>query len=98
MDGGQDSREAMLRAIGERIKDLREAKNLAPKQFAAAAGFSPAYLWRVEVGLQNLRVTTISRIAIALNVPMAAIFENIEADPSAVGPGPYTYQNTKVGN
>jgi transcriptional regulator with XRE-family HTH domain len=97
MDEGLDTREAMLRAIGERIRELREAKNLAPKEFAAAAGFSMAYLWRVEGGQQNLRVTTVSKIAIALNVPMAAIFENIEPDPSSVGPGPYSYRQKHGG-
>lgn len=93
MDGGDNTREAMLRAIGERIRDLREAKKLAPKELAAAAGFSQAYLWRVEEGLQNLRVTTVARISIALDVPMSAIFENIEADPTSTSPGRYTYRH-----
>lgn len=53
-------------------------------KFASDAGFSPAYASRVELGLQNLSLRSIGRIALALKVPITALFEGIEPDPSTL--------------
>lgn len=82
--------DALLIAVGERIRTLREVKDMAPKDFAAAAGFSLSYLWRLESGQQNLNLRSISRIALALGEPMTALLEGIEPDPATIGTRAYT--------
>lgn len=79
----------LLEEVGCRIRDLREAKAIAPSEFAKAAGFSLQYLWRLEDGQQNLNLKSISRIALALDVPMSALLDGIEPDPSTLTPRPY---------
>lgn len=75
--------------MGRRIADLRRQAGMTSVAFAEAAGMSPAYAWRVEAGRQNLNLVSLSRIAIALDVPLTAIFDGIEADPESLGTRPY---------
>ncbi len=66
---------------------------MTQEALANEAGFSPAYASRVEVGLQNLSLRTIGRIALALKVPISALFEGVEPDPATLvnrGYGPRT--------
>lgn len=85
----------LLAAVGDRIRTLRQLKRIEPKNFAAAAGFSLSYLWRLESGQQNLSLKSISRIAIALGEPMSAILEGIEPDPETVEVRPYVHKRRK---
>ena len=85
----------LLAAVGDRIRTLRQLKRIEPKNFAAAAGFSLSYLWRLESGQQNLSLKSISRIAIALGEPMSAILEGIEPDPKTVEVRPYVHKRRK---
>jgi ribosome-binding protein aMBF1 (putative translation factor) len=87
---GQTLEDPLLAAVGKRIRNLREAKLISPKDFADTAGFRLQYLWRLESGQQNLNLKSISRIALALGEPMTALLEGIEADPSTIGARPYT--------
>jgi transcriptional regulator with XRE-family HTH domain len=79
-----DSCDDLFRAVGERIRELREKAGLSQQDFARAAGMSSKYAWRVEDGRQNLSLRTMSRIALALSVPMSALLEGIEADPQSL--------------
>lgn len=96
-DTGQNTRDPLLGAVGERIKTLRELKRISPKDFAAAAGFSLSYLWRLESGQQNLNLKSISRIAIALHEPMSALLEGIEPNPATLEVRPYVHKAHKPG-
>ena len=89
MPTAEISKDPLLARVGKRIQDLREAKRIEPKDFAKAAGFSLSYLWRLEGGQQNITLSTISRIAIALGEPMSALLDGIEPDPSSVAVRPY---------
>lgn len=80
----------LLMAVGARIRELREAAGLAPADFSRAAGFSLQYLWRLERGQQNLNLRSISRLALALGVEMAAILEGIPADPATLAKRSWT--------
>lgn len=65
-------------AVGARIRALRERSGLSQRDFAAAAGMNAAFAGRVERGLQNLTLVAIARVALALKVPVEAIFAGIE--------------------
>ena len=85
----KETRDPLLEAVGGRIRTLREERKIAPADFARAAGFSLQYLWRLQDGQQNLSLRSISRVAIALGVPMSALFEGIDPDPDTIGTRPY---------
>jgi transcriptional regulator with XRE-family HTH domain len=91
-DADQHTNDNLLAAVGLRIKNLRELKQITPKDFAKAAGFSLSYLWRLESGQQNLNLKSISRIAIALGEPMTALLEGIEPDPATIEVRPYAHK------
>ncbi len=53
---------------------------MTQKEFAARANFNEAFASRVEQGRQNLTLTAIGRVALALGIPLTVIFEGIEPD------------------
>lgn len=55
-------------AIGKRIRLWRERRNLTQEQLASLAGREPAYLSRVEHGLQKPSLDTLLRICYALKL------------------------------
>lgn len=84
-----ESFDALLIAVGARVRELRLKAEMTQEDLARSAGMSTSYAWRVEDGRQNLSLRSISRIALALDVPMAALFEGIKADPATLGTRPY---------
>ncbi len=92
-DEGEESRtDPLLKAVGERITEIRAAKGLKTADLAKAAGVSPAYMWRVEAGRQNLSLRSLSRLALALGIPMASLLKGIDADPATIGTRPYVWK------
>ncbi len=83
VDGKEDpaEAEALSRALGRRVAYLRaERTKLTQQEFAGAMGVSPAYLWRIEDGRQNLSLRTLARLAKVLEVSLAELFEGIDAE------------------
>jgi len=76
---------AFLADLGRRIRDRREAASLTPDQLAARAGLDPAELEAVEAGLRDPAFTTLCRLARALGLPVAALFDDAPFD-DALGP------------
>lgn len=68
---------AVTAVVGERIRALREASGLSQEEFAGAVGMDRAYFGRVERGGKNISVVTAARIAGALDVGVAALFEGV---------------------
>lgn len=60
--------------IGERIRELREAKKLTQEELAAMARSDAATLSRIETGKQNLTAETLALYLIALNVTPQEFF------------------------
>ena len=96
-ESGKGARDPLLVAVGARIKGLREADRVTPADFARAAGVSLQYLWRVETGQQNLNLTSVSRFALALGRPMAALLDGIDAEPATLGKRAYVPRPKKEG-
>jgi ribosome-binding protein aMBF1 (putative translation factor) len=94
-DAEETTKDPLLAAVGERIKNLREFKGIAPKEFAEAAGFSLSYLWRLESGQQNINLRSISRLALALGEPMSALLDGIDPDPETLGARAYVHKTSK---
>ncbi len=80
---------------GDAIKHLRaqmnDGKGMPRHKFAAAADISPSTLVRAEEGEPGTTVSTLSRIARVLGVPLSTIYENdalanMDAVPSSDPP------------
>jgi transcriptional regulator with XRE-family HTH domain len=64
--------------IGTNIRKLRNAKKLSQEELAAEAGIDRSYLSEIENGYKNLSVTMLHRLAVALDVKIAALFAGID--------------------
>ena len=61
-------------ALGEKLRILRQDSRLTLQALAIAAGVSQSLISQVERGLTSPSITTLRRVATALNVPVAAFF------------------------
>ena len=66
----------MLRALGRRIRELRDAKRWSQERLAEAAYVDRSYLAGIERGLRNPSVRNLLKIAGALKVRMAELFRD----------------------
>lgn len=89
MDGSDDSDEQLFKAVGARVRQIRTERGLSQSDFAAAAGLSPKYAWRVEDGRQNLNLRTLARVALALEVEMAELLVGVPASLVSLSNRPY---------
>jgi transcriptional regulator with XRE-family HTH domain len=67
--------------IGERLKAIREQKDLSQGDIEKRTGLLRCYISRVENGHTVPAIETIEKLARAMEVPMYALF--YEAEPSA---------------
>lgn len=66
-------------SINERVKELIEAKNLSIKEVAEAIGILPTNLSRM-LGGEDLKVSTVMKIAKTLDLPVSVFFEEFDKD------------------
>lgn len=69
--------------IGDRLKALREAKDLSQGDIEKRTGLLRCYISRVENGHTVPAIETLEKLARALGVPMYALFYDGEAPPKA---------------
>jgi transcriptional regulator with XRE-family HTH domain len=68
--------------IGDRLKQLRETKNLSQGDIEKRTGLLRCYISRVENGHTVPSVETLEKLARALEVPMYQLFHEGEAEAS----------------
>lgn len=61
--------------LGERIKELRKSRRLSQDKLSEQIGIDPKHLSRIEVGSGYPSLSTLEKIAIALNVEIKEFFE-----------------------
>lgn len=66
----------MLTAFGLHLKKLRLARGLSQEQLGLIAELDRTYISGIERGVRNVSLTNIFRIAQALDVPTASLFQN----------------------
>jgi ribosome-binding protein aMBF1 (putative translation factor) len=69
-----DNRDPFLKAVGERIRALREAKGIAQEVFAYEAGIDRSYYGAVERGQYSPTAINLAKIAVALGVEAGELF------------------------
>lgn len=66
--------------IGNRIKELREVKQMSQKDLAYASDLDRSYIASVENGQRNISIVNIEKITIALGVSLKEFFGNDKFD------------------
>ena len=66
--------EKLLKNIGKRIKELREERNLEQQDLGGKCNLNNSALSRIESGRINSTVSTLNKIAVALEVPLKELF------------------------
>ena len=64
-----------LKAVGQRIKSAREAKNLTQEELAALVNLSPTHVRVIERGLKVTKLDTFVTIANALDVSATLLID-----------------------
>jgi len=62
--------------IGNRIKELRELKNMSQKDLAYTSDLDRSYIASVENGQRNISIVNIEKIANALGVSLTTFFKS----------------------
>jgi transcriptional regulator with XRE-family HTH domain len=62
-------------ALGDRIKALRAERQLQQRQLAEKAGLTPSMVSQIESGRLSPSLNTVGKLAGALGVPIASLFE-----------------------
>jgi transcriptional regulator with XRE-family HTH domain len=65
-------------SFGRRVSSLRRRGDLDREELARLSGMSTNYLWRIEQGLIVPNLRNIARLALALEVPLSFLLENID--------------------
>jgi transcriptional regulator with XRE-family HTH domain len=73
--------EQIFRRLGQRIRDIRVQRGFASQEaFADYLKVHRTFVGHLETGRKDFRLTTLIRIAEALEVPLADLFIGLEAD------------------
>ncbi|MFJ1995340.1 helix-turn-helix transcriptional regulator [Streptomyces asiaticus] len=62
------------RRVGDRVRDLREERELSQEQLAELAGLSRHTIYRIELAQYGTSIDHLALIARALRVEIAALF------------------------
>ena len=68
-------KKALQKAVGKRIKELREEKKMAQQTLAAACNFEKSNMARLEAGNTNPTIWTWSKIADSLSVTLKELVD-----------------------
>lgn len=66
-----------LTLLGQRIRHLREQKNLSQEEFAGLANIDRAYFGGIERGERNVATLNLIKIAVALNSEVGKLFPTL---------------------
>jgi transcriptional regulator with XRE-family HTH domain len=73
--------EQIFRLLGQRIRDIRVRRGFASQEaLADYLKVHRTFVGHLETGRKDFRLTTLIRIAEALEVPLADLFIGLEAD------------------
>lgn len=63
-------RHPLLRRIGDRIREVRTARELSQEALADAAGLDRSYMSGIERGVRNITLLKLQAVSKALGVPL----------------------------
>jgi transcriptional regulator with XRE-family HTH domain len=71
-------KDRILRALGWRIRQLRESHGWTQETLAARAALDRSYVAGIEAGLRNPSTKALAKLARALGVSLSKLFEGVE--------------------
>ncbi len=74
----------VCRAIGARVRELRQSMGLTMEKFAELAGLSIGMLSKIEHGQTQPSIGTLTAIAHATEVPLTSFFRGLDEEHDAV--------------
>lgn len=74
---GSSGLQSAKRALGRRIRELRQQKGWSQSAFASMCGIDPSYVSRVERGEMNLPCSVLRIIASTLDMSVFSLLEPI---------------------
>ena len=69
----------VLAALGQNVRQRREARELTQEKLAEKAGLDPTYISGIERGLRNPGIRNVARLAKALGLTTARLCEGVDA-------------------
>ncbi len=85
----EDSHNQFLTEVGHRLRQARLARSLNLHELARLTGISAPALSLIETGKRDPRLTTLSRIAAALRLPLPSILnDRAEPEPATTPSSP----------
>ncbi len=75
---------ALNDVIAQRVREFRQSLGLTVAQLADAAGISKGMLSKIENGQASPSLSTLARVASAINVPVTALFRGLEEEHDAI--------------
>jgi transcriptional regulator with XRE-family HTH domain len=67
-----------LKLLGARVRELRTARGLTLDDAAAAMDIDIKHLHKIEAGMLNVTMVTLSRLAVGLDIPIHRLFAPVE--------------------
>ena len=68
----------MAKAVGRRIRQLRKGKGWSQEHLADEADVHRTYMWGIEQGRRNPSLRHLTRLADALDVSLAELFDGVD--------------------
>jgi transcriptional regulator with XRE-family HTH domain len=69
----------LLRALGQRIRELRTERGYSQEGFADECGVHRTFMGTIERGESNLSFHNIAKVAVTLGVPLSGLFSGLES-------------------
>jgi transcriptional regulator with XRE-family HTH domain len=83
-----DTHQGLLRALGRRVRELRQAQGFSQEAFADKCGVHRTFMGTVERGESNLSFQNIARVAETLDVSLSTLFADLESAAKELGASP----------
>jgi transcriptional regulator with XRE-family HTH domain len=74
----------LLRALGQRIRELRTEQGYSQEGFADKCGVHRTFMGTVERGESNLSFQNIAKVATTLGVSLSTLFRDLEEKAQAL--------------
>ena len=82
MDEGHSN--LLLRALGQRIRELRTERGFSQEGFADKCGVHRTFMGTIERGESNLSFQNIAKVATTLGVSLSRLFSDLETNAQSL--------------
>lgn len=73
-----EKHQRLLTALGERVRKYRNKTGMSQEDFADKAGLDRTYISLIERGLRNPYLSTLCRIAVALDIDVKTLISGLD--------------------